>query len=188
MKRLTIIIGLLTGLFALVGCGQQPADQSLPTLNSTIAVEPVTSTAAATTAATQPPLERSTLPPTWTVSPVPTQPPTATTDLTVQAQLIKPTLVVCGSFIADRERSGAVHTGGNPVQVFWANVDTAARYRVSLVNDRGEELLTDYTLESTYTFPGDLFERDGRYAWSVYPEDALNQQMCFERGAEILPP
>lgn len=188
MKRSTFSIGLLIGLFVLVGCGQQPTDQALPTINSTANIEPATATSAATTAATQPSLDRPTLPPTWTVSPVATEPPTATTDLTRQAQHVKPTLVVCGSFAADRERSGAVHTGSNPVQVFWTAVSTAARYRVSLRNDRGEELITDYTLEPTYTFAGDIFERDGVYAWSVYPEDSINQQMCFERGAEILPP
>lgn len=171
----------------LVGCGQQPTNQSLPTLISTPIIEEATATTAATEPATQAPVERSTLPPTWTVSPVATEPPTATTDMTRQAELVKPTLVVCGGFSADRARSGAVHSGGNPVQVFWSAVSTAARYRVSLLNDRGEEIVTDYTLEPTYTFTGDLFERDGVYAWSVYPEDSLNQQMCFERGAEILP-
>jgi hypothetical protein len=187
MKRNIFSIFLLSGLLVLVGCGQQPTDQSLPTLNSTANVEPATATSAATVAATQSPLERPTLPPTWTVSPVATEPPTATTDMTRQAELVKPTLVVCGGFTADRERSAAIHAGGNPVQVFWTAVDTAARYRISLRNDRGEELITDYSLEPTYTFAGDLFERDGVYAWSVYPEDSLNQQMCFERGAEILP-
>jgi hypothetical protein len=187
MKRSTFSIVLLLVLFALVGCGQQPANQSLPTLESTPDSGVVTATTAATEAATQAPLERPTLPPTWTVSPVATEPPTATVDQTREAQLVKPTLVVCGGFTADRERSGAVHTGGNPIQVFWSAVDTAARYRISLRNDRGEELITDYTREPTYTFAGDIFERDGVYAWSVYPEDALNQQMCFERGAEILP-
>jgi hypothetical protein len=187
MKRSRFSMGLLIGLFVLVGCGQQPTDQSLPTLNSTANSELTTATTAATDAATQPPLERPTLPPTWTVSPVATEPPTATVDLTRQAQLVKPTLVVCGGFAADRERSGAVHDDGNPVQVFWTVVDTAARYRISLRNDSGVELITDYTLEPTYTFAGDIFERDGVYAWSVYPEDSLNQQMCFERGAEILP-
>jgi hypothetical protein len=187
MKHSRFRIGLLIGLLALVGCGQQPTDQSLPTLNSTSNIEAATATIAATEAATQSPLERPTLPPTWTVSPVATELPTATVDLTLQAQLVKPTLVVCGGFAADRERSGAVHFQGNPVQVFWTAVDTAARYRISLHNDRGAELITDYTLQPTYTFAGDIFERDGVYAWSVYPEDSLNQQMCFERGAEILP-
>jgi hypothetical protein len=187
MIRSRFSMGLLIGLFVLVGCGQQPTNQSLPTLNSTTNSEPATATTAATDAATQAPLERPTLPPTWTVSPVATEPPTATTDLTREAQSVKPTLVVCGGFTADRERSGAVHTGDNPIQVFWTAVDTAARYRISLRNDRGEELITDYTLETTYTFSADLFESDGVYAWSVYPEDSLNQQMCFERVAEILP-
>jgi hypothetical protein len=105
-----------------------------------------------------------------------------------QAGSAKPTLAVCGGFAADRERSAAAFTPGNPVQVYWTPVDTAARYRISLINDSGDELFMDYSLEATYTFRGDLFEKDKRYAWSVYPEDSLNQQMCFERGAEILPP
>jgi len=188
MKPLTKLGLLVVALVLLAACGQQPADQSLPTLIPTAAASEPVAESTATSAPTQVPLERSTLPPTWTVSPVPTQPPTATTDLTLQAELARPTLVVCGGFAADRERSIATFTVGNPVQVFWTAVDTAARYRISLLNDQGEELIVDYTLEPTYTFNPDLFERDQRYAWSVYPEDALNQQMCFERGAEVLPP
>jgi hypothetical protein len=49
-------------------------------------------------------------------------------------------------------------------------------------------VLLDYTREPTYTFRAELFEKDKRYAWSVYPEDSINQQMCFERGDDILPP
>jgi hypothetical protein len=187
MRWLKIILPLL-GLVLLVGC-QQAANQSLPTIMPTAAAttEVGAETAVPTTEATQPPLDRPTLPPTWTVSPVPTEAPTSTVDLTSQSVQDQPTLVVCGTFAVDRERSPATFTPGNPVQVYWTAVDTAARYRISLIDEQGLELVLDYTREPTYTFPGELFERGKRYAWSVYPEDAINQQMCFERGAEILP-
>ena len=189
MKHLTKFILLISGLMLLAACGQQPANQVLPTVMPTSAnVVPPTATQPTTIAPTQSPLERSTLPPTWTVSPVPTIAPTATIDTTVQAQLVKPTLAVCGGFAADREHSMNTFTAGSPVQVFWTAVDTAARYRVALRDDTGQELFVDYTLEPNYTFKAELFERGKRYSWSVYPEDSINQQMCFERGDEILPP
>ena len=46
----------------------------------------------------------------------------------------------------------------------WSRVDTAARYRISLVDQLGTELFMDYAVEPTYTFKADLFERDYAYA------------------------
>ncbi|MEO8608983.1 MAG: hypothetical protein ABI690_13930 [Chloroflexota bacterium] len=183
--KLTLAIA---SLVLLAACGQ-PSNQALPTVMPTDAnVAPATATQPATAASTEPPLVRSTLPPTWTVSPVPTDVPTATIDAAAQAQLVKPTLAVCGGFAADREHSMNTFTAGSPVQVFWTAVDTAARYRIALHDDNGTELFVDYALEPNYTFSADLFQRGKRYSWSVWPEDANNQQMCFDRGDEILPP
>ena len=190
MKHLLKFILAVSALVLLAACGGQANNQALPTVMPTDAnAVGATATAPATAAPTQPPLERPTLPPTWTVSPVPTNPPTPTIDLTfVSEQLVKPTLVVCGWFAADRQNSMNTFTVGSPVQVFWTAVSTAARYRISLRDDQGQELFMDYTRDANYTFRADLFEKDKRYSWSVYPEDAINQQMCFERGDEILPP
>lgn len=189
MKHLLKLILLTIVMMFLAACGGQTDNQVLPTVAPTDAdAVAATATEPPTVAPTQPPLERPTLPPTWTVSPVPTDVPTATLDLTAQAQLVKPTLAVCGGFAADREHSMNTYNFGSPVQVFWTPVATAARYRISLQDDTGAELFMDYVLEANYTFRADLFERGKRYSWSVYPEDAQNQQMCFERGDEILPP
>jgi hypothetical protein len=185
MKHLWMILALFVGILV-VGCSQNN-NQALPTVMPTAASgDAATATAPATSAPTQVPLDRPTLPPTWTVSPVPTQAPTATIDAAAQADLVKPTLVVCGVFGVDRERSASTFTVGSPVVVFWTAVDTAARYRIGLFNENGEEIFMDYTREPTYTFRTDLFEKGKRYSWSVYPEDAINQQMCFERGGDIL--
>jgi hypothetical protein len=188
MKHLMKFMLLLSGLAFLAAC-QQPTNQALPTVMPTEAnVTPATATEPAKPAPTEPPLERSTLPPTWTLSPVPSETTTPTLDATLQAQLVKPTLAVCGGFAADREHSMNTFTAGSPVQVFWTAVDTAARYRIALRDDTGKELFMDYSLVPNYTFQAQLFERGKRYSWSVWPEDASNQQMCFERGDEILPP
>ncbi len=189
MKHLMKSILLFSILMLVAACGGQANNQTLPTVMPTDAnVVEATATQPATTAPTQPPLERPTLPPTWTSSPVPSETPSPTFDATLQAQIVKPTLVVCGVFATDRENSMKTFTLGSPVQVFWTAVDTAARYRIGLINDKGEEVFMDYSREPNYTFKAELFEKDKRYAWVVYPEDALNQQMCFERGDEILPP
>ncbi|MBZ0279664.1 MAG: hypothetical protein K8L97_02910 [Anaerolineae bacterium] len=187
-KRFAVLVVLV----ALAGCGQ-PAEQSLPTLIPTpvqaidtetpIPVEP---------SATPVLVDRPTLPPTWTPAvqivetAVPGEP---TTDVNVQSQPQGlPTLVACGGFTVDRERSVTTFTRDTPPTVFWTAVPTAARYRIGLLNDKGEEIFSDYSLENSYTFRLDLFERNQRYAWEVYPEDVLNQQMCLIKvGLELFP-
>lgn len=186
----------LVFLVILAGCGQ-PADQALPTLISTplpvvasetpIPVEP---------SATPVPASRPTLPPTWTPSvqggePTAVQGESSTignTDAQPPAPQGLPTLVVCGGFAVDRDRTVTTFDSDTPPQVFWTIVPTAARYRIALLNDKGEEIFADYAVENTYTFRADLFERNKRYAWEVYPEDALNQQMCIIKvGLELFP-
>src|SRR5262249_13864468 len=153
MNRRMVAFGAFIAMCLMAGC-RQPESQTLPTIAPSAAPNQVaTSTAAATLPPTEPPLDRPTLPPTWTASPPPTQPPTATID--VAAQSAKPTLVACGGFAADRERSDKTFTPGNPVQVFWTAVDTAARYRISLIDDQGNELFMDYALQPSYIFKGD---------------------------------
>jgi hypothetical protein len=186
MTKLLINAFMILGVFLLAACSGQPSDQTLPTLIPSPA--PPTETPIPSIVPSNAPIDRPTLPPTWTVSPVPSETPIATLDATLQMQLAAPTLVVCGGFMADRERTPTNYASGQPVTVYWSSVDTAARYRVSIVSETGTELYFDYALEPTYTFPANIFVRGGRYAWQVYPEDAINQQMCFERGGELLPP
>ena len=188
MKHLTGFILTISGLLLLAACGQQPANQALPTIMPTDAnVAPATATPPSTVAPTQVPLERPTLPPTWTASPGPTIAPTATTDANAQVGVGQATLAVCGAFAVDREHSMSTYTTGSPVQVFWTPVDTAGSYRIALLDENGTEVLVDYVVEPSYTFAADLFERGKLYAWSVIPLDANKVQMCFERGDEIIP-
>jgi hypothetical protein len=117
---------------------------------------------------------------TSTPEPVVNQPPVAPVTAL-------PTLEVCGVFTVDRERSAVLFPLGSAPQVFWRAVTGASRYRIRLIDANGTELFVDYTVEPNYTFRADLFQKDTRYGWTVYPEDQLNQQMCFDRGQEIIP-
>ncbi len=207
MKR--CLAALVVIAFALAACGGQPASQTLPTLIPTPGgVQPsATPTVASAESTTEPtqvplPLTRPTLPPTWTPAPgdqtnstdntAVTNQPLATATLAVSdtpapVATEVPTLVVCGGFVANRNKSTSTFTVGATPQIFWTNVDTAARYRIRLLDDTGAELFVDFSLQPTYTFRADLFQKNKVYAWSVYPEDSLGQQMCTERGAELYP-
>lgn len=192
---------LIVVVFMLAACGQ-PSTQTLPTLIPTpggVQAQPTeTEAVVATVQPTQEPLTRPTFPPTWTPSAggdtstdngsgtdsaAPTTPPGTPIPIPTE----QPTLVVCGGFVADRARSTSSFTLGTTPQIFWTKVDTAFRYRIRLLDDTGAELFVDFSLDPTYTFKADLFERGKVYAWSVYPEDSIGQQMCGERGAELLP-
>lgn len=189
-------LGIVLLMVFLAGCTGAET-QTLPTLMpSPIAVN------TATTVPTQPPtptpLSRPTLPPTWTPSPEPTAIPveavqaTPTPEVNVEQPQIAPvtsmpTLEVCSGFAVDRERSAVIFTLGSAPQVFWRAVPTASRYRIRLIDAQGTELFIDYSVEPAYTFRADLFQKEQRYGWVVYPEDQLNQQMCLERGQELIP-
>jgi hypothetical protein len=187
----------LISLAALVGCRQQ-SQQVLPTLiptqggqsAPTVPVGLPTTTSEPTKPPTAVPVERPTLPPTWTPSPAPTQttePATPTTDLTAQAQLAKPTLPACADFREDREKFRSTFKVGTSPQVVWTPADSAISYRISVIDDGGNELFSDLTKDTQYSFRADLFERGKVYGWQVYPIDPLGQQMCTPRGSELYP-
>jgi hypothetical protein len=98
-----------------------------------------------------------------------------------------PTLESCGAFNVDADRSTATLTAGQPAVAVWVPVQGAVRYRIELIDEFGMQLMTDYAVEPTYSFPADLFETGKRYGWSVYPEDSLSQQMCYSVGGEFFP-
>lgn len=197
------IVALIMIVLGLAACGPQ-SSETLPTLIPTPGgVEAATATPVQPTQPpTAAPLTRATLPPTWTPAPgssdsstntvsgnasslsTPT-PETLNTPLPPPTEL--PTLVVCGTFVADRSRSTTTFTVGQSPQILWTKVETAARYRIRLLDDTGTEVMVDFTLEPGYTFRPDLFTAGKVYAWSIYPEDSLGQQMCSERGAELYP-
>jgi hypothetical protein len=196
MNKLLPALVMIALLFA--ACGS-PSSEALPTLIPTPGGVAATETPVqATEPPTPEPLTRPTLPPTWTPesggaqsnqsgndSGLPTPTPESLNPLPAPTEFA--TLVVCGTFVADRSRSTSTFTTGTQPQIFWSKVETAARYRIHLIDSTGAQLFEGFSVDPNYTFPADLFERGKVYGWSVYPEDSLGQQMCSERGAELLP-
>ncbi len=198
------VVALMIIVLGLVACSPQTSE-TLPTLIPTpggaqaATVTPAESTQPPTAA----PLTRSTLPPTWTPEPGSVDsssgnsvsgnasslatPTSETLNTPLPPPTEVPTLVVCGTFVADRSRSTSTFTVGQSPQILWTKVETAARYRIRLLDDAGTEVMVDFTLQPGYVFRPDLFTAGKVYAWSVYPEDSLGQQMCSERGAELYP-
>jgi hypothetical protein len=133
---------------------------------------------------------RPTLPPTWTPTPelagaIPEETPSSANAGFQPAE--KPTLEVCGPFRDDRSRYDPEFDLGSDVTVAWVPVESATNYRIRLTDENDAELFFAVTTESSFTFSGDLFESVQRYGWSVYPMDALEQQMCFDAGGELFP-
>lgn len=187
MKKL---FSILMSLLLVAACTPQP-EEALPTLMPTgQSIVPATATvdsAAPTNAPTNPPAERATLPPTWTSSPEPTITLVPPTETPVPLFTAIPTLVACGPFDVDREKSAATFVVGTPAQVFWTAVQGASRYRIGVLNGFNEEIFFDYAIEPTYTFKPDQFEEGQRYAWRVYPEDSLLRQMCLAVTGDMSP-
>lgn len=185
MKRV-IAIGLLA-LFA-AGCGPK-TDEVLPTLIPTPQPAlPATNTPVATVVPpTQVESVRATLPPTWTPSEVPTITVIPPTDTPIPQSTAIPTLVACGPFDVDRDKSASTFTVGQPATVYWVRVQGAVRYRIGVLDGSNQEVFMDYALDPTYTFKAGLFEKGKRYAWRVYPEDSLSRQMCLAVTGEISP-
>lgn len=188
MRWMTLfLIGIL-----LAACAQQeqlPEPEITPEVTEEVTTEMPT--------ATPLPLERPTLPPTWTPSPVPEEDNSQQTEQVMATPaaptddpnaFVPPTaLEVCNTFGEDRSLNQRTFTMGEPVRVFWTSVQNAASYSISLVNSSGLVLATDYTRETTYVFPPELFTNNDLYGWEVYPIDPAGQQMCISRGAELMP-
>ncbi|NWG16606.1 MAG: hypothetical protein HXY41_08225 [Chloroflexi bacterium] len=167
----------------------------MPTLMPTgLPVEMPTEAPAATLPPTEPPVQRPTLPPTWTPSPAPveaaTLPPTEPPAVDNPNAGLPPsqaTLPACATFREDRSRYSTSFRLGSEAAVAWIAAETAASYRVNLIDEFGTELFAGYTTETTFLFAADLFERGKRYGWNVYPMDAMGQQMCISVGGELFP-
>lgn len=183
---------IVIAVFVLVACAPQAEENVLP-------VDEVTEEVVETPQPTPTPLQRPTLPPTWTPSPVPGSSEAQTAGETPSAgdtqQQAEPPVViapptpleVCAVFGEDRTLNNRRFTPGAPVQVFWVGVEGAVSYSISLVNEAGEVILTSYSIEPTFLFQPDVFEPDRMYGWEVYPIDNAGRQMCFSRGAELIP-
>lgn len=173
-----------------------PPAEVLPTLAAT-----VEATDEPTPAPTATPLnlQRRELPPTWTPSPdanqaqvpptVEGQPQATQQQLPTQAPafVAATPLEVCTAFGEDRERNSRTFVIGESPQVFWTAVAGAGSYSISLIDETGAVLLTDYTVETTFTFDSNLFEQGKLYGWEAFPLDGVGQQMCLGRGAELFP-
>lgn len=191
-RRMSFILAGI--MFGLVACAQEQPPAATEEI-----LEIVTEEAVATEAATATPFIVRTLPPTWTPSPVPEggnistdgsaeATPPAAAEENPAPEIIPPTaLVVCDTFGEDRELNRRTFTPGAPVQVFWTRVEGAASYFVTLIDQNGNTVQTDYTTEPTLVYPPEIFEPNTLYGWEAYPIDPAGRQMCVSRGAELLP-
>ncbi len=184
MKRIVAIA--ILGL-TIAGCGPQTAEV-LPTLIPTPRPAlSATETPIPSVEPTQVQSERPTLPPTWTPSVVPTNTFIPPTETPIPVFTALPTLVACGPFDVDRDKSAATFKVGQPAQVYWTPVHGAVRYRIGVLDGTNQEIFMDYAVDPTYTFNPDLFEAGKRYAWKVYPEDSLSRQMCLAVTGDMSP-
>jgi len=142
--------------------------------------------------ATRTPAPPSTLPPTWTFTPDVTETliPTETEVLETSTPLPTPKSVssACDVFQADSERSTREFIVGETPVAAWTPVEGAVLYRVFLYNFNGKTLRDDiYTDQTSWSFDPNVFELGQNYVWAVWPLDSIGDQMCFERGLELIP-
>lgn len=183
---------LTGGFFILALAACQPQQQTLPTLESLPTAIPTTAvpTVDATIAPTVP-RARPTLPPTFTPTATETETATPTPTLAITPTFFNPPVELppgCETFLVDdASRSIRFNLGESPT-VSWAAATGAIRYRLTLAELTGR-ILTDtiYIAETTYTFPGELFEQGRFYGWDVYPINEAGDQMCFIQGGELTP-
>ena len=184
-----LIVFLTIVAIAVAACAQQqqvvqPTAEPILEATTEVPVTPATAT----------PIQRATLPPTWTPLPesssMPLEPPTATTEppIDLQSDAAVPDLPeACDTFGPDENRLSRTYRVGEDVPVYWTPVEGAEVYSVSLTGEDGNVIFTDYTAETGYVFASDLFEDGALYGWQAHPVDNLGQQMCFARGAELFP-
>ena len=194
---------IIVSIFLAACAQEQPAPIDTPSPTEIIPTETVTvePSATATLAA------RSTLPPEWTVAPptdasaantvdsdntansaaeAPTM--TAAPPLELQAPVPNDTLdAACESFGPDSDRNVRTYRAGEDATVYWYPVMGAEFYSITLTDETGEAVVTNYTSETGYVFSADLFEDGGLYGWEAYPVNSVGQQMCLTRGAELFP-
>lgn len=185
----------IIALVLLAACTTQ--QQTLPTLIPT-ATTPPTAEAPPLTPTPEPTRRvPPTFPPTWTPAGAVTETPVdiATAATSGEAQVVPPTpLEVCTALGEDITRNRRSFTLGAAPQIYWTGVQGAATYHVALVEvnlateeAQPQEIFADFTSETTYTFPAELFESGKFYGWEVYPVDGIGQQMCQSVGAELFP-
>ena len=133
-----------------------------------------------------------TLPPTWTFTPEPSETPIPTATEVVDTPTPFPTprtvSIACDTFAADLEVSTREFIPGEAPVAAWTPVEGAELYRVFLSTRTNKMIRNDiYTAETSFTFDPNSFEFGEFYLWAVWPLDAIGDQMCFERGGELIP-
>jgi hypothetical protein len=123
----------------------------------------------------------------------PAETPTIEPTPVIQVTLPTP-LAVCATFDEDVARNPRSFAIGESPQVFWTAVQGAATYHIALVSvdpatpeAQPGEVFADFTSDTSYIFPAELFEAGKLYGWEVYPVDGVGQQMCVSLGAELFP-
>jgi hypothetical protein len=208
MKRR--IFGLVSILLLAAACGQRTPNVITATPRPPTAV-PTTEVPSAT------PLNRPTLPPSWTPAqswtptktPTPTITPTPTDTYTPSKTFTvtqtytasntptpnatnaflqsSPLPDVCKTFGADPEKNKRDFTFGVSPTAYWTPVDSAAAYLVRLFDANRVTVLTQTTTETSFTFDANLFDMTMNYVWEVAPLDSDGVQICPTRGALLLP-
>jgi hypothetical protein len=120
---------------------------------------------------------------------------TPTTEAAPVIEVTQPTpLAACATFQEDLARNSRSFSIGESPQVFWTATEGASAYHIALVSvDPATpealpgEIFADFTQDTNYTFPAELFQTGKLYGWEVYPVDGVGQQMCLSIGAELFP-
>ena len=183
------IAGILVVIVVLAACASQQA--AAPTATATTEAP----TEIPTEAQTQQPVQRSTLPPTWTEAPETTNTalptavplPSTTPDASIPTAEVATYTPSCDTFGPDLNRLNRTFTPGEDVPVYWLPVPEAQFYQVSLLDDQGKVVFSDLTDQTGYVFRADLFKADRIYGWQAHPINALGQQFCQDRGSELVP-
>lgn len=192
MRNYAIISLLIVVALLFTACRPQQ-QQELPTVfpsPTPLPAKPVNNTPVPTQAKptnTPLPFVRPTLPPAFTDTPVPSNTPLPATNTPAPTVAIATLVPACDTFGPDGTRSTVRFQIGVAPTVYWTKVEGAQAYHISLVNEFGDELATDYTADTKYTFSADLFKAGKQYGWEVYPLDGHNIQMCYGRGDKLLP-
>lgn len=181
-----VLMMLATILSACVQGEVLPTAVEFPTEVPPTATEEVAETPTATT------VTNPTLPPTWTFTPevTATTIPTDTEVPETSTPLPTPKTVsaACDSFSADPEQSTREFTIGEAPMAVWTPVEGAVLYRVFLTTFSQTVIFDNlYIEENSYTFDPAIFELGENYLWAVWPLDSIGDQMCFERGLELIP-
>lgn len=169
-------------------CAAPPSPTATPIPPTEPAVPPTEIAPPVESALTNLPVERGTLPPTWTPVLLETLTPTEVTlvpDLTSEALRFLPTLTACESFVFNRDSTPRTYTLGQPVTITWSAPLGAASYRVMLLDQSLVPLFVETTTATTYMLPAELFQFGGIYGWEVRPLDINGAQFCLPIGGEL---